>query len=962
MTEGDSPSLSCVTWNVHSLNNKVTEVMEHISDYKADIVFLTETWQITANNSVTAAIKDFGYTMYHKVRNHDTKSRAGGVGILCSSNIDITRKNYKLSKFSSFEYAVYSMKSKDYFGKSNLLLLVPIYRDQYIHIDIFIDEFTELLQCIMLSNSSVIISGDFNVHWGSGSNDANKLNDVLESFNLLQHVTKATNKFNNILDLVISNNYSVGSTSKSLSVTDLVVDDVSLSDHFLINFKVNFKCSYKKNKTVYYRHLRSIDPNLFRSDLVAVLNQLSNLSTESFATKSTNLESAMLNLIEQFAPLKKKTIKNVPGATWFNHDYVVQRRKRRKAQKKAKRSGLTVDHENFLQIRKETTLLSKSLKRDGIRKKIADANGDQRKLYSVFNNLVDKGSDIVLPDHDCDEQLANHFSDYFVKKIAKIQESFNPSCTASVEVLPEQFSGSLLTTFEPTSVNELRNLIQDNGIKCSSADVFPPNLISDNLDLFLPVWTDYINTSFKEGSMVGLKMAYIKPHLKDSSLDHNDLKNYRPVSNLPFLSKLIERVVLKRLNTHMERNNLFIPNQSGYKKGHSTETLLIKITNDLLIASDKNTATVLLLLDLSAAFDTVNINKLLDILFTEIGIRGQALAWFKSFLTGRTSKVKIGNSFSEEIIIEFGVPQGSVLGPILFNIYIRSFYRFVNINSGFTTHGFADDHQLYTSFSPDNQLFALRESIVSLLDSVKNWMNTYFLKLNKKKTNIIVFTPPHSQNLIKINGIFIDDKCIRFKKCVENLGVLLDSNLTLKEQVSQCVQSCYMTIKQISNVKSYLDTNHRKVLVTALVLSKLDYCNGILHNIENTLLSKLQKVQNCAAKLIFNRRKYDSGLSSLFISLHWLPLRKRIVFKILLLVHKCLYVKAPLYLTNLIYLCDSFIRTGNLLSVKTQYASTDGAFSVCAPQLWNTLPVDLKFESSTVHFKRKLKSYLFELS
>ena len=144
----------------------------------------------------------------------------------------------------------------------------------------------------------------------------------------------------------------------------------------------------------------------------------------------------------------------------------------------------------------------------------------------------------------------------------------------------------------------------------------------------------------------------------------------------------------------MVANKLAIPNQFGYKKSHSTETLLIKVVNDILIATDKKSATVLMLLDLSAAFDTVDHNKMCSILKNEIGISGVALQWFSSFLKYRTHKVKVGNSFSEEIILEFGVPQGSVLGPVLFNIYIRSFYNCIS-GTGFCVKGFADDHQVY---------------------------------------------------------------------------------------------------------------------------------------------------------------------------------------------------------------------------------------------------------------------------
>ena len=915
--------------------------MEHVKDHNADVVFLTETWQTSLKNKVTAAVKNYGYELKHSVRQHDTKSRGGGVGLLCKCNIDVKVKKLKLPKFHACEYAVYSVSSESK-GRKNNLLLVPVYRDQYISFDTFVDEFTQLLQSILLTNCSVVISGDFNVHWGSNSTDANTLSDLLESFNLIQHVNKPTNAFNNILDLVISNEYGNGGSLCRVNLTDIDVNNVSLSDHFLVSYKVGFGNLSKKTKTVYHRHLKSLDHVAFRNDLASLLCEYKkSVFGRSFSVKCQVFHEALSALIESHAPLKKKVVKIVPSSsTWFNHEYVLLRRKRRKAEKVSKQTGLTVDRENFIKLRKDTTLLAKSLKYNSIKRDIANTNGDQKQLYNMFNRLVDNGSEVILPEHESDEELANRFSEYFQQKVTNIRDSFTP-CNTVIE--SEQFSGAFLSTFEKTSVSELSSIVQDHGIKCSTADDFPGTFVSDNIDLFLPVWVDLINTSFEEGSFEGLKLAFIKPTLKDYKLDHEALKSFRPVSNLVFLSKLMERVVLKRLHNHMEKNNLVIPNQSGYKKGHSTETLLVRITNDLLIASDKNTGTVLLLLDLSAAFDTVDVNKLLDILFVEIGIRGLALDWFKSFLIGRTCRVKIGNSYSEEVILEFGVPQGSVLGPVLFNIYIRSFYRYVNRNSLFTTHGFADDHQLYCSFSVHNQVFMLGQNITDLLANVKLWMNIFFVKLNESKTNIIVFAPKRIEKEISINGLFIDNECIRFSNVVENLGVLLDSKLSFRQHITKCTQSCYMSIKKISSVKSFLDTNQRIVLVTALVLSQLDYCNGLLYNIDNTLLKQLQKVENCAAKLIFNRRKYDTGLSSLYSTLHWLHIKERIVFKILLLVHKCIYYKAPIYLTQ-----------------KTRYATSDGAFSVCAPYLWNALPTVLKLECSTVQFKRKLKEHLFE--
>ena len=252
-----------------------------------------------------------------------------------------------------------------------------------------------------------------------------------------------------------------------------------------------------------------------------------------------------------------------------------------------------------------------------------------------------------------------------------------------------------------TSESEITEIIRDHGFKCSFTDPIPADVLKCHIDFLVPVWTSLVNLSLSTGSINGiLKESIISPLLKGSGLDFEMRNNFRPVSNLQFLEKLIERVVSKRLKSHLSQNDLESNHQYGYKRGYSTESILVKITNDILIASDKKTATVLLLLDLSAAFDTVDIDRLIHILFTEIGIRGTALKWFCSFLRQRTMRVKVNGAYSEVFVLEFGVPQGSVLGPILFNIYIRSIYKHIQ-STGFSIKGFADDHQLYVSFSPE---------------------------------------------------------------------------------------------------------------------------------------------------------------------------------------------------------------------------------------------------------------------
>ena len=284
--------------------------------------------------------------------------------------------------------------------------------------------------------------------------------------------------------------------------------------------------------------------------------------------------------------------------------------------------------------------------------------------------------------------------------------------------------------FECTTTDEVLQIVSSYKMKCSPEDPIPALILKENLDFSVPVWTKLVNLSLSQGSIGCLKSAILIPLIKDfdARINKENLNNYRPVSSLHFLAKLIERVVSIRLNKHMSENSLHVDFQYGYKKGHSTETLLLQVINNLLVNSDNNLPSVLMLLDLSAAFDTVDQGKLLEILRDEIGVRGVALSWFESFLIGRTQKVKIGEAFSDISNLKYGVPQGSVLGPALFNIYIRSFRKKVE-PAKFELFGFADDHQLLKCFLPIFQVTSLGDDIRRCFGLISSWMRGFFLCL-----------------------------------------------------------------------------------------------------------------------------------------------------------------------------------------------------------------------------------------
>ena len=415
-------------------------------------------------------------------------------------------------------------------------------------------------------------------------------------------------------------------------------------------------------------------------------------------------------------------------------------------------------------------------------------------------------------------------------------------------------------------------------------------------------------------------------------------------------------MVATRLKHHMKDNKLESKNAYGYKEGHSTELLLVKVVDGLLTAFDKKKATVLLLLDLSAAFDTVDQDKLLHMLRYDIGLNGTVYKWFESFIKGRSQRVKINESYSDVDMLCYGLAQGSVLGPPLFNIYIRSLYPYIQALD-YDIEGFADDHQLFKSFLPVFQVEILGQGINDCLKAVENWMNEFFLKLNKTKTKILVLAPLSIMSSIIIHGTFVENQCIRFVSCAKNLGVWLDENLNFSFHVKKVASHAFMVIRGIYKIKYFLPKEYLCTIVCSLVLSLLDYCNALYYGLNSKEIALLQSAQNAAIRLIGGGRKYDrQSLTPLYNELHWLRIRERIVFKLCLIVHKCVWGRGPESYDEMIVMKNS--RTLKLVEKKFDTGYGKRAFSCAGPKLWNCLPMNVREEKDTESFKKLLKSLL----
>ncbi len=272
----------------------------------------------------------------------------------------------------------------------------------------------------------------------------------------------------------------------------------------------------------------------------------------------------------------------------------------------------------------------------------------------------------------------------------------------------------------------------------------------------------------------------------------------------------------------LSQNNKLDTKQSGFRSGHSTETALLSVTEALRIAKANSKSSVLILLDLSAAFDTVNHQILLSTL-SSLDITGIPLRWFESYLTGRSFRVAWGGEVSKAHKLVTGVPQGSVLGPLLFSTYTTSLAPIIQAH-GFSYHFYADDTQLYLSFRPDDPTVAAR--ISGCLADISAWMKENHLQLNLAKTELLVF--PATPTLQHDFTIQLGSSTITPSASVRSLGVIFDDQLTFKEHIAKTARSCRFALHNIRKIRPFLTEHAAQLLVQALVISRLDYCNALL--------------------------------------------------------------------------------------------------------------------------------------
>lgn len=934
--------------NVRSVKNKDIWLKQVMTEENIDICVMTETWLTKSDETwikSTELNKD-GFSMKNSFRNDGRKG--GGLAL-------VYRDMYKIQLVEEKYARTYHSVKWKLTMKNTHLHILGIYRPppSTVHtttISQFTDEFLENLQDDIISSTNLIILGDFNIHIDDDNDaDAQTFKDCTTAIGLEQHIGSYTHNQGHTLDHIYT---LVGGEPQVHNCQT----QSFISDHCLVTADINIQRGDIERCTITSRNYKDFQLSQFRNDLKFKWSENSTLDELVQEYKST-AESCM----NKHAPKVTKRVTKRKSELWYNEQIREQKRTVRRRERVWRRYAEDHQWKAYTIERNRLNRMIFANKKVTLCEKTEQCGKDSKKLYALMNNMCGTVKTNPLPEAINDQALADSFADYFLQKIVDIREHLKDYA----KYCPSGECDGNLSHFKPVSEEDVRKIIASVASKSCELDEIPTKYLKQSLEECIGIITEIINASMKQGLFVSSwKTAVVRPLLKKSGLDLVN-SNYRPVSNLSFLSKVLEKAVLSQFNEHCALYHLFPDYQSAYRQNYSCETALLKIVDDILWNMEHQKITALACIDLSAAFDTVDHAILADVLQAKFGVTDRALDWFTTYLQPREFMVNVGESYSSRKQITFSVPQGSCAGPTLYSVYASTMAEVVPQN--LDIHGYADDHAIKTAYNGGTQsseLAALGD-IELALTKIRDWMNENRLKMNDSKTEFIVFGSRHQLNKALITSLNVNSELVNASDSVKYLGAHLDRNLNLKHHVAMKCRVASQNLFRLKNIRKYLTQEACNTFVLGLVVVHLDYANGLFIGLPAVVIKRLQRIQNMAAKLVLGKGKCDSATQCLK-DLHWLPVRLRVEYKIAVTVFKCLHGQAPNYLSDMLQRPTRRSNTRAaadqyLLAVPTTKRKTfaDRSFSVAGPKLWNTLPENLRSLPTLDTFKKNLKTYLF---
>jgi hypothetical protein len=907
------------------------------------VIAISETWLKPSITSGVVALP--GYSL---IRNDRLGKTGGGVAAFIKKGL-----KYRQLYLSPGEY---SAKPEFIFLEigsscSDALLLGVCYRPPGVG---HLADFENILLRLMPSYSRVLIMGDFNCDLLKPDlYQSRQLMNMFASCNMTilpLDPTHHTAEAETTLDLMIVSDPLISIYHGQLPVP-------AISRHDLIYCVLVMRAPKPEPKIITYRNFRNLNEEHFLSDVISTPWD-SIHALESVNDMVETLNDTILKLYDKHAPIVTRRINKKHSVPWIS-DVILELMARRDAvHRRAKRSG---DPGLMAQYRRLRNQVKQQLRNSRIRYIYGLFSARKQSSTVLWRNVKklgigkqDKSIPISLP--------LNALNDHFL--------SFS-STSSSIAVqnhLIELNIQSNLNSFHPKFyfrpilqievLRAIRRITSD----ATGSDQISISLIKRILFALLPTLTFIFNTSLKTGIFPEKwKFALVRPLNKISSPSLP--KDFRPISILPALSKALERVVHSQLSDFLTQNNILNPFQSGFRRSHSTETALIKITDDIRSAMDRSQCTILTLFDFSKAFDTVNH----DILLTKLKILGfsmSSLSWMRSYLQGRKQCVCHDKMTSDWKTVSCGVPQGSILGPLLFTIYTNDISSVLHSTK---FHSYADDLQIYAHF----KVSEMDETVTQMnddIDRIVQWAERNGLRLNPDKTQPIVIGHSRLLNRLDLDNatkITVNNTLLPYRDKVKSLGLALNNTLDWTDAVVNTCKKVFAAIHTLKKMQQLLPFHIKLLLIKSLVFPHFNYCNTVINDMTVALATKLQRVQNYCIRFLFNLQR-DDRVTPYYIQASLLKLSDLRQIRIIQITHSVINNGVPNYLAAIFeFLGERGVRntrsgSSTLRIPRHKTTIFNKSFVVTACRLWNSLPTEIRCIENRSRLTAALKQYYFD--
>ena len=924
--------------NINSIRNKLNDLKALVVD-SVDILCIAES---KLNESFLSS--EIALDGFKKPYRLDVSATSGGLLIYVKVNLPSKVVNlYDFNKDIQCVPIELNVANKRY-------VIFSIYRPPKQNLNFFLDRLSEGLDFYSKNYENICIIGDFNA---TPSNP--NLIQFFENQNLKNLVKNPTcfKSFQgSTIDLILTNNIYLFQKTQSF--------ETGISDHHhLICTMLKTKYQRMPPKIITFRSFKKFSEEQFR---------------ESIKSDSSYIEVGNLNSLQkviekrfdQFAPLKQITLRgnNKPHMTSDLRKAIM---KRSRLKNKANKSGNLVDIIAFKKQRNLVVRLNKNAKKNFLKSQITENTEEKSKNFWKLCKpfFTEKGfhygQEFTLKTKrgttSNENAIANIFNDYFtnITKCLKIPEwkpdeqIIRTNSMNSLEFYETHQSVRDIKSFTSNAKFSFRHvlpweiyqtILELDDKKSTSGNIPTKALKVIAREICVPL-TDCINSGILNGIFPDeLKLADVTPIYKKS--DPDDKVNYRPISILPSLSKIYEKVIYKQLNSFFETKLSAL--LCGFRSKYSTQHALSNLLFDWQSCLDKSGVVGTILMDLSKAFDCLPHDLLLAKMHA-YGVEHQSLKLIKSYLTNRHQRVKLNSVFSSWKQITIGVPQGSILGPLLFNIFLNDLLL-KNLTS--EVCNFADDNTLYKCGQYAEDVIAALQLDLKI---VLNWFEANQMMANPGKFQFMLLGNKQSMNLE------ISEVKLKPAKSVKLLGLDIDHKLKFDSHISTICKIASAKIKSLSRIRNALDENQARLLYNSFILSQFNYCSIIWMFCSKSSYKKIEKIQKRGLRIVYNEQQMS--LEELLSRDKGLSIHCKHIVMLLTEIYKTFSEENPSFMKNMFIKKNVryHLRISNLLSLPKTNTIKFGLYSLGfrASQLWNRLPDHIKNEISIKSFKSELK-------